>query len=133
MDRTTQEQQEIERLIRVGAEARTCLAGEVVSLKARLDVPSRLRGSLKSHPAGWLFGSVASGLAASLLFRRKSSQAQKKPRGLILTLIGLILTVLRPTLKVWLTDQLKNYLIGQFQGRTATHPALRKSNSPNII
>lgn len=57
MDRKLPKDQEIERLIRLGEAARTCLEHEAVSLKRRLDVPARIRSSLKEHPAGWLLGS----------------------------------------------------------------------------
>lgn len=115
MDRKLPKNQEIERLIRLGEAARSCLGNEAVLLKQRLDVPTRIRGSLKSHPAAWLFGSLASGFAAGLLlFRRKpAAAAEKKHRGLALTLLGLTLTAVRPFAKVWLTDQVKNYFAGQ--------------------
>lgn len=113
MDRKLPKNQEIERLIRLGAAARSCLGNEAVLLKQRLDVPARIHGSLKNHPAAWLFGSLASGFAATLLFRRKPAAVEKKHRGLALTLLGLSLTAVRPFAKVWLTDQVKNYLAGQ--------------------
>lgn len=119
MDRKLPKNQEIQRLIRLGAAARSCLGDEVVLLKQRLDVPARIRGSLKDHPAGWVLGSLASGLAASLLFRLKPRAVEKKHRGLALTLLGLTLTAIRPMAKVWLTDQVKNYLAGQSRTSTA--------------
>ena len=131
MDRTTQKNQEIERLIRAGDQARSSLTGEVIALRARLDVPARIRLSLKSHPFAWLFGSIASGLVVSLLFRRKPARVEKAPRAVSLTILGLILTVIRPMMKVWLTDQLKNYLTSQLQGRAAGHPVARKYVSSN--
>ncbi len=118
MDRKLPKNQEIARLIRLGEAARSCLEHDVVLLKERFDVPSRIRGSLKEHPTGWLFGSLLSGLAASLLLRPKQRPAEqhpaeKKHRGLPLSLLALTLTAVRPMAKVWLTDQVKNYLIGQ--------------------
>jgi hypothetical protein len=113
MDRKLSKDQEIERLIRLGDAARSCLEDEVILLKQRLDVPARIRGSLKDHPAGWLLGSLASGLAASLLLRLKPRPAEKKHRGLPLTLLGLTFAAVRPMAKVWLTGQVKNYLTGQ--------------------
>jgi hypothetical protein len=122
MDRKIPKKQELERLIRLSEAARSCLEKEAFILKQRLDVPTRIRSSLKSHPAGWLAGSLASGLAASLLFRHrptKSAPPEKKPRSLPLSLLGLTLTAARPLAKVWLTGQLKSYLTGQ----SATSPA----------
>jgi hypothetical protein len=129
MDRKLPKDQEIQRLIRLGEAARSCLEQEAVLLKQRLDVPSRIRGSLKQHPAGWLFGSLASGLAASLLLRLKPRPQEKKRRGLPLTLLGLTLTAVRPIAKVLLTDQLKNYLTGQ--SRASSEP--NRPYSPNSL
>jgi hypothetical protein len=121
MDRKLPKDQEIERLIRLGEAARACLEHEAVSLKQRLDVPARIRSSLKEHPAGWLLGSLASGLAASLLLRLKPRRPEeKKHRGLPLTLLDLTLTAIRPMAKVWLTDQVKNYLTGQSRASSQT-------------
>ncbi len=112
MDRKLPKNQEIDRLILLGAMSRSRLGSEIGSLKEQLDVPARIRSSLKQHPTGWLLGAVASGLAASLLFRRQPVAAEKKHRSFPLALLGLTLTAVRPFAKVWLTDQVKNYLIG---------------------
>jgi DNA-binding transcriptional regulator/RsmH inhibitor MraZ len=129
MDRKLSKSQEIERLIRIGDAARYQLGSDAVLLKQRLDVPSRLRSSLKSHPTGWLFGSLASGLAASLLFRRRPERerVEKKPRSFPLVVLGLTLTAVRPFAKVWLTDQVKNYLSGRFN----TPYPLRQQTNPH--
>jgi hypothetical protein len=110
MDRKLQQAQEIERLIRLGEAARSSLEVEAISLKQRFDVPARIKDSLKSHPTGWLVGSLASGLAASMLFSRRPPAREKKNRSLPLTLLGLSLTAVRPIAKIWLTDQVKQYL-----------------------
>ncbi|MEY3896636.1 MAG: hypothetical protein RLZZ214_2156 [Verrucomicrobiota bacterium] len=125
MDRKLQQRQEIERLIRLSDSARSSLEDEAELLRQRLDVPARLRNSLKSHPTGWLVGSVASGFAASLLFGRRSQSQpvpEKKRRGLPLTLLGLSLTAVRPFAKVWLTDQVKHYFAAQRANPLENHP-----------
>ncbi len=111
MDRKLPPNQEIERLIRLSAASRACLTQEGVALKQRLDFPARIRGSLKGHPSAWLFGSLASGFVGSLMFRRKAPASGTKRRGLMMTLLGLALTAVRPFAKVWLADQVKFYLI----------------------
>lgn len=127
MDRKLSKNQEVERLIRIGESARSCLKSEVTSLHERLDFPARVRDSLKSHPTGWLVGSLGSGLAASLLFRRKPAAAATattgatKHRGLLASLPGLAFTAARPLLKAWLTNQATGY----FAGRSGTVPASR--------
>jgi hypothetical protein len=113
MDRKLQQAQEVARLIALSKSARSSLELEAISLKKRLDVPTRLRDSLKSHPTGWLMGSMASGLAASMLFSRKPPAKEKKKTSLPLTLLGLSLTAVRPVAKVWLADQVKQYLTTQ--------------------
>lgn len=116
MDREISRQQQIEQLIRNSEQSRSFLTAEVHSLKAKLDVPARVRSSLKGNPGGWMLGSAASGLAASLMFRRKPAKAAKAKAGRKsshpIRLLALILTVIRPMAKVWLTGQLKNFLAG---------------------
>lgn len=113
MDRKFQQRQEIEQLIRQSDSARSSLERDVAILCQKLDVPARLRSSLKTHPTGWLFGSLASGLAASMLFGRRAPVVEKKRRSLPLALLGLSLTAVRPFAKVWLTDQVKQYFATQ--------------------
>jgi hypothetical protein len=110
MDRKLSNQQEIQRLIRASDSARHTLQSEATLLRQKLDVPARLRASLKSSPTGWLMGSLASGFGLSLLFRRQAPPQEKKKRSLPITLLGLTLTAARPLAKIWLADQAKNYL-----------------------
>lgn len=123
MDRKLPKDQEIQRLIRLGEVARSRLEQEAFLLKQRLDVPARIHSSLKSHPLGWLFGSLTSGLAASWLLRRQPTAIEKKHRTLASTLWGLALTAAQPVAKVWLANQLKAYLAGQI-GRSHSPKSL---------
>lgn len=110
-------------MIDLSARARGLLACEVVVLKHRLDLPARIRGSLKRNPASWLLGSLGAGLVASLFFfRRRRAVSSKKHRSFPLTLLGLALTALRPFAKVWAADQIKNYLAGQIRGNSFRKP-----------
>lgn len=107
--------EEIQRLIRSSEAARTVLGSEIRDLKHRLDVPARVRSSLKSNPTSWIGGSVVAGLAGSLLFRRKAKRTPApKKKGLLGFILGLAFTGLRPLLKVWLAGQLKNYIGSRF-------------------
>ncbi|RYD36786.1 MAG: hypothetical protein EOP87_04815 [Verrucomicrobiaceae bacterium] len=110
--------EQIQRLIRTSDAARGVLGSEIRELKHKLDVPGRLKDSLRSHPTGWLGGSVVAGMATSLLFRRKAKREKTEVKKK--TLLGLIFTLaiaaLRPFLKVWLTGQLKNYITAKFAG-----------------
>jgi hypothetical protein len=115
MDRELSQKQEIERLIRLAEIARTRLGNDAHALVERLDVVSRVRNSLKTHPKGWILGGLASGYVASIFLRRRPAAAAKtiKNRNWALTLLGLTLTAVRPLAKVWLTEQLGSYLTGR--------------------
>jgi hypothetical protein len=125
MDRKLSEESEIQRLIQLSAASRRFLETEATSLKNRLDVPSRVRESLKRNPSTWMAGSMVSGLAASLLFRRRPA-AVKKTRGLPAILLGLTLTAARPMAKVWLANQLKQWI----NGLAANSPSPSSANRP---
>jgi hypothetical protein len=94
-----------------------------------LDVPGRLKSSLKENPSRWLFGSVASGFLASLVLRRPG-RAGKKILGMPTTLLGLILTGLRPLLKVWFAEHGQRLLTDLFESR-GRRPAARSYESPS--
>ena len=127
MDRKPSPKTQIEELIRQSEAARAFLSAEAATLRQRLDVPARLRGSLMAHPGGWMLGSLASGLAASLLLRRRPAvkPTTKKHRGLPAVLLGLGFTAVRPLLKVWLADQLKLWLSGAAAPSAARRPSPR--------
>lgn len=119
MDRKSAQIPEIRRLIDISAAARNCLSDEIGALRQRLDVPARIRGSLKEHPAAWLFGSIGSGLAASFAFRRHPAQAPK-PRGGRSKLLGFAWNAARPLVKIWLADQVKSWIAGHAAGSPAS-------------
>jgi len=96
---------EIERLIRIGDASRARLSDEVALLRQRFDVPARLRASMRGHPGGWLGGSLAAGLGVSLLLRRKP--AAKKRKGWLGWGLSLGVAALRPAVKAWLANRLK--------------------------
>jgi len=84
----------------------------VCALRRRLDVPARLRDSLQHHPASWLFGSLASGLAASWVFPRKPP-TPKPARAIPAKMLGVAWRASQPLVKIWLGNQVKNWLAGQ--------------------
>ncbi len=111
MDRKLPEKAEIERLIRLSESARVCLESEAARIRERFDIPTRVRGSLREHPAAWLFGSLFSGYLASALFtRRGRKEAKPGRRGIAGVLLGLTLTAARPVAKLWLTNQAGRWL-----------------------
>lgn len=133
MDRKLSKKPEIERLIHLSASARSSLEQEAILLRQRLDIPTRVRESLKHHPAGWLLGSLASGLTASLLLRRKSAPEKKTHRGLPLTLLSLTFTAVRPLAKVWLTNQVKHYLARRSVAVAPSRQDPYKFNPPETL
>lgn len=134
MDRKLQNQ-EIQRLIRLGETARHSLHVETVELRQRLDVPSRIRRAIKSHPAGWILAALGTGLTLSrLLFRpRKAPKAHakaiEKRKSFPMILFGLTLTAIRPIAKVWLADQVKTYLAAQAGTSFGRYPRASPSKS----
>lgn len=128
MDRKLQDQ-EIQRLIQLGDSARSGIQRETLILKQRLDLPSRIRGAIKSHPTGWILGAAGAGLTMSRLFfrSRKPKQAEVARKSFPMVALGLTLTALRPFAKVWLANQLKRYLAGQLGTQTG-RPSPTSSN-----
>lgn len=126
-------------LIRQGDAARAHLTGHAHTLKHRLDFPQRVRDSLKTHPTNWLVGSLISGFAVSMMLRRKKPEvrqtilAPEKSRSLPLSLLALTLTAVRPLAKVWIADQLKNYVGSRFTPAPAplSRAEDRHSQSPH--
>jgi len=112
MDRKLPAIPEIQRLIQLSAAARSCLSREATVLRSRVDLAARLRSSLNHHPLTWCFSSLASGLAASFMWRRKIP-LEKKRRAIPATLLGLTLSAARPLVNAWLGKQLKHWLARQ--------------------
>ena len=126
MDRKFPEKAQIEQLIRLSSAARACLESEAVILRERLDFPQRVRSSLSSNPATWMIGSLVSGMFASSLFRRRTPvAAPTKSRGAALGLLGLALTAAKPLAKVWLANQLKDWMMRSVPSASAQSPLQR--------
>ncbi|MGD7653499.1 MAG: hypothetical protein ACQCXQ_09820 [Verrucomicrobiales bacterium] len=96
-------------MIERAASARARLETDAAALRSKLDVPHRIKSSLTSNPGTWVAGSMASGLAASLLLRSKARKP-KKHRKFSSKLFGLTLTAARPMLKIWLANLAKQWL-----------------------
>jgi hypothetical protein len=125
MDRKLSEKAEIERLIRLSENARVCLENEATRIKQRFDIPARVRHSLSEHPTSWLFGSLASGLVASLFLPLRRNKPVEKPgrKGVAGMLLGLTLTAARPLAKVWLSNQAGRLLRQYSANPSNTNPA----------
>ena len=81
-----------------------------------VDLPARIKASMSGSPAKWLGGSLAAGLAASLLFRPAKRKvtfrpaALKKERGFLPGLLALGYSLFKPAVKIYATKLLKDYL-----------------------
>lgn len=123
MARNHQAQQErIRELIDQASQARAQLARESQRLRRKLDIPARIRESLKEHPVRWLCGSLSSGIAASFLMRRRTRTIHKAPHNKLW--VGLIIAAAKPLLINWLNHKLGDLLKRQ-SASTKTAPLAR--------
>ncbi len=125
MARHSEEEKRIGELIRQAAAARSRLATQAVKLRRNLDVPARLRSSLGGHPGRWMAGSLVSGMAASLLLRRKPKHAPAKSKGLLLALLAMLFSAAKPLLKAWLAGRLKDLLLRSHSTISPDRPIAR--------
>jgi hypothetical protein len=125
MARNPEEEKRIGELILQAAAARARLSGHAVKLRRTLDVPTRLRDSLGGHPGRWMAGSLVSGMAASLLLRRKPKHAPVKSKSLLLAILTMIFTAAKPLLKAWLAGRLKELLLRSHSTISPQRPVAR--------
>lgn len=121
---------EILRLKAQSAAARVTLKGEVDRLRHKLDVPARVKQSVKGSPVRWVLGTTATGLASALLLPRvlARKKRKKKPEKVEKNrckdrVTELAWSVARPVLRTYLTKQLQAWLIQQGQRAIHTQPA----------
>jgi len=124
-------------LIRLSADSRSRLNQAAFALRQRLDVPRRALHSLRSHPVAWLGGSLATGVAATFLFRHKAAPPPPSAvtiprRGLHVVLGSLALTALRPTVKAWLAVQLREVLSARLHARAGARTAATPSRRTRL-
>ena len=113
MDRKSTEQARIEELIRRSGQARADLGLRTRNLKRKLDVPSRIVGSVRSRPSLWLAGSTAAGFFSSLVFsgrrrKPKSAKKDKSKRGNKFGIAALTLTAVKPLAKIWFKKKVRS-------------------------
>lgn len=71
MDPRSPQTDRLEELSRQLELSRSQLGHAAIRLRHRLDVPQRVRSSVRRNPGGWFAGSLAVGLVASLAGRRR--------------------------------------------------------------
>lgn len=131
MAKPTETSSELAALIRRGDAARFQLGQAHQRFKQKLDIPLRIRDSIKSSPMKWLAGSLAGGLMGSLLFRsgKSAKDRGKKNRGWIVSLLLMSFNLAKPALKIYGAKLLQDYLQHQFARRNASRDVAPRSPS----
>lgn len=121
MAKPTQKSLELAELVRRSDAARIQIRQAHLELRRKLEVPLRIRDSLKSSPLKWIGGSLGIGFVSSLLFRYRRSESkhstEKKNRGWFIESLLMIYTLVKPSLKVYATKLLTDYLQKQLSDR----------------
>ena len=132
MAKSTQKTLELAELIRRSEAARVQIGHAHLQLKKKLDIPLRLRDSLKSSPMKWLGGSLGVGFLGSFLFRSKRPEVrhepEKKHRGWFIGLLMMLFALVKPSLKIYATKLLKDYLQHQITARSGNPLANDRRN-----
>ncbi len=124
MAKSTQKSLELAELIRCGDAARFQIGQAHAQLRQKLDVPLRIRDSLRTSPLKWLGGSLGVGFVGSWLFKSRGRESKdvpiKKHRGWFVGLLLMLVSLAKPALKVYATKLLKDYLQNQLSGRSSS-------------
>ena len=105
----TEQRRELEALTARIAASRVAVAGELATLRHRLNVPARVKESVLSKPLAWLGGSLGAGFLASIVLKRRrrhrhsrAEKAEKSAKKAWWTvLLGGAVTLARPALQSW--------------------------------
>ncbi len=114
MARQSSDKDRLETLSRQLDSARSDLGDAAVAMRRRLDLPRRMRDSLRRHPAAWFGASLAAGLVVSAglvrLRRRPALIQTATPAGRRSRIAGaaaIVFTLLRPVIQKWLLQQIR--------------------------
>ena len=130
MAKQTQKAIELQDLVRKSEAARLEIGRARQALKRKLDVPSRIKESLKAQPTKWIGGSILVGFVASVLFRprekkvRRERKSLKKRKSSLPRLLRLFITLSQPAVKIYATKLLKDYLENQLTRGRGKRPPL---------
>jgi hypothetical protein len=100
----------IEALIQRSELSREELTGHIQILKHRINLPARLKESVRSRPGVWFGSSVAIGLLATMIFRRKSVPLPvktKSRKGLLGIAFTAAITLAKPAIKTLLLAEIR--------------------------
>jgi len=126
MAKSTQQKAGIAELIRRSEQSRLRLSDAHSALKDRLNMPARLKESLKVAPKKWVGGSLFAGLLLGRLFGAKKERPEgvqkiRKQRNLLLGALTLIATLAKPAAKIYATNLLREYFQGRFTKGASQH------------
>jgi len=115
MARRSKKPDQLETLTRQLESSRVEIGHAAVTLRGRLDLPTRIRQSVRRNPVRWFGVSAIAGLLASLGLRRlrhrprriESRTAPASRRGII-GITAATFTLLRPLLQKWLLHQMRS-------------------------
>lgn len=133
MARSNKETVELGELIRRSEASRLQLSQSHAVLKRKLDIPSKIKKSIKLNPLPWVGGSIATGFFGSLSLGKKkkkfkeSKTTRKISKGFVIGSLSLIIKALKPFAKIYVTSLLKDYLRNQLiRGAAARGDASRR-------
>ena len=107
---TSNQNQTIESLIRRSESARAELTGHIQTLQHRVNIPARLKESVRSRPSIWFGGSMIIGLLATKMLRRKPAPAPEKTKtrkGLLGLACTAAIALAKPAIKTLLIAELR--------------------------
>ncbi len=140
MAQSNKNKHELAELIRQSEAARAQLSASKAAFKRKIDVPTRIKGSISEEPTKWVGGSLLLGFLSKFLFGRGSKQpstkignqrvkAVKKERNFLFGILALITACAKPLMRMYATKLVKNYFQSQLRGGAAARPA-RVVNKP---
>lgn len=132
MAKPTHKQVELAELVRRSEAARFSIAEAHQDLMHKLDMPSRIKESMRAQPAKWIGGSIIAGYLGSFFFRsrrpkvREEARISKKPRKPLPMLLSTIAILSKPAVKMYATKLLKDYIENQLVKRAGIRPGAIK-------
>lgn len=130
MAKSTQQKKEFGELIRRSEAARLQIGLAHSRFKRRLDLPSRIKDSIKSEPGKWLGISAVVGFVGSVLLKSKKTPPIekagpfRKKRRFSLAMVALLVRLAKPAAKIYATKLIKDYLTSRLQRGIARRPAV---------
>jgi len=115
MARRSKKSNQLETLTRQIEGARGEIGRAAVTLRGRLDLPTRIRQSVRRNPARWFGAAAVAGLLGSLSIRRLrrrphhiETRAAPASRSKVVGIAAATFTLVRPLLQKWLLHQMRS-------------------------